>query len=358
MITVKCTYEDGDTVTTGFSGTLEEARAYYVGQVFNLGTVDDHMVRCTAVELVDITFTIDGRTIRATQTDRGYDREPMWDLYEGEELLTKADPLPLAEPPTAELVAHFLHPRVLALVALMAKWGVQQCDDYPDPDEDILAVITAPYETLPGRYAYIHGDETYHFVGTSLTLKQAANDLGSYVGEEYGGNPEGIVDLDTGEEIPFESSIRIVAQPATAGREGMTRRERAVQRIAPLFERYQQASNPRGGEDAETVLADWLSDLMHWAAAEGLDFATAARIAEMHVAAEGDDEEVDDERVDDDADGETDAEEPELYDQVKGWLLAAVGRASNQDDREIVRDAAKDFVDEQDFPSAEWEGGE
>ncbi|MFA5071173.1 MAG: hypothetical protein WC511_02270 [Candidatus Pacearchaeota archaeon] len=53
-ITVKCTYEDGNTITTGFNGTLEEAKKYFEGQSFNFGDTDEHpqdkMVKCVKVE--------------------------------------------------------------------------------------------------------------------------------------------------------------------------------------------------------------------------------------------------------------------------------------------------------------------
>ena len=53
MITIKCTYDDGDTVTTGFNGTLVDARRYYVGQTFNVGLgPDDNIRTCVSVELV------------------------------------------------------------------------------------------------------------------------------------------------------------------------------------------------------------------------------------------------------------------------------------------------------------------
>jgi hypothetical protein len=52
MITVKCHYEDGDTTTTRFNGTMEEATQYYVGNVFNIGTVTDNLQKCVKIEEV------------------------------------------------------------------------------------------------------------------------------------------------------------------------------------------------------------------------------------------------------------------------------------------------------------------
>jgi hypothetical protein len=49
------TFEDGNTLVTGFNGTLEEARAYYVGKFFNHGDTDSHpkdkMVKAIKVEV-------------------------------------------------------------------------------------------------------------------------------------------------------------------------------------------------------------------------------------------------------------------------------------------------------------------
>jgi ribosomal protein L21E len=50
MITVKCTYAKGDTITTRFNGTFQEAEAYFLNRVFNVGTVYDDMQKCIKVE--------------------------------------------------------------------------------------------------------------------------------------------------------------------------------------------------------------------------------------------------------------------------------------------------------------------
>jgi hypothetical protein len=50
MIDVKCTYENGDTTTTGINATLTEARQYFEGNYFNLGVEDDNMQKCIKVE--------------------------------------------------------------------------------------------------------------------------------------------------------------------------------------------------------------------------------------------------------------------------------------------------------------------
>lgn len=50
MLYFKIGFENGDSFETGFNGTLDEARRYYLGRVFNLGAVDDDMQRCNSVE--------------------------------------------------------------------------------------------------------------------------------------------------------------------------------------------------------------------------------------------------------------------------------------------------------------------
>lgn len=52
-ITVKITADDGDTWTTGFNGSLADAKKYYVGKKFNLGRDEDRMVKAVKVELVE-----------------------------------------------------------------------------------------------------------------------------------------------------------------------------------------------------------------------------------------------------------------------------------------------------------------
>lgn len=46
----KIGFKNGDSFTTGFNGSLDDAKAYYLGMVFNLGTVKDDMQCCTSVE--------------------------------------------------------------------------------------------------------------------------------------------------------------------------------------------------------------------------------------------------------------------------------------------------------------------
>lgn len=50
MIKVKCTYDDGDTITTGFNGDFKEAAEYFLGNVFNIGSVKDRFQKCINIE--------------------------------------------------------------------------------------------------------------------------------------------------------------------------------------------------------------------------------------------------------------------------------------------------------------------
>lgn len=52
MITTKATFDDGDTIITRINGTIEDAKAYYLGSVFNLGATSDNLRRCVFVEEV------------------------------------------------------------------------------------------------------------------------------------------------------------------------------------------------------------------------------------------------------------------------------------------------------------------
>jgi hypothetical protein len=52
MKTYKVTFSDGDSLVTGFNGTFEEAVNYYIGNIFNLGSDEDHMVTGIKVEEV------------------------------------------------------------------------------------------------------------------------------------------------------------------------------------------------------------------------------------------------------------------------------------------------------------------
>lgn len=52
MINIKCTYENGNTSTTRVNATIEEAKEYYLGKIFNIGTVEDNLQKCIKVEII------------------------------------------------------------------------------------------------------------------------------------------------------------------------------------------------------------------------------------------------------------------------------------------------------------------
>lgn len=53
MMTVKINYQNGDFEYTRINATPDEARAYYVGKVFNIGSVSDNLQRCTSIEIME-----------------------------------------------------------------------------------------------------------------------------------------------------------------------------------------------------------------------------------------------------------------------------------------------------------------
>ena len=53
MITVKAIFADGDIIVTRINATEAEARAYYVGKVFNLGSVRNNMQKCVGLEVLE-----------------------------------------------------------------------------------------------------------------------------------------------------------------------------------------------------------------------------------------------------------------------------------------------------------------
>lgn len=54
MKTIKVIFADPSyNFTTKINGTKEEILLYYVGNIFNCGTIKDDMQRCTGVEFLD-----------------------------------------------------------------------------------------------------------------------------------------------------------------------------------------------------------------------------------------------------------------------------------------------------------------
>ena len=54
FVTVKAIFENGDSLTSGFNGTLDDARKYYVGERFDLTRDVDNgpeiLAKCVRVE--------------------------------------------------------------------------------------------------------------------------------------------------------------------------------------------------------------------------------------------------------------------------------------------------------------------
>ena len=49
----KIYFDNGQTLKTGFNGSLADAQAYYVGRVFNLGHIKDVMTKGVKVEALE-----------------------------------------------------------------------------------------------------------------------------------------------------------------------------------------------------------------------------------------------------------------------------------------------------------------
>lgn len=52
MITVKCFYENGDSSITNMNCTFDEAKEYFMGKYFNIGTVNDNLQKCVKIQLI------------------------------------------------------------------------------------------------------------------------------------------------------------------------------------------------------------------------------------------------------------------------------------------------------------------
>ena len=50
---IKVIFEDGDFTYTTINGSKEDVRAYYIGTIFNCGTVEDEMKKCIDVEFLN-----------------------------------------------------------------------------------------------------------------------------------------------------------------------------------------------------------------------------------------------------------------------------------------------------------------
>ena len=54
MKTIKATFANGDSITTGINGSEDEIRAHYLGKHFNLGdgAGGDNLQECVSVEIL------------------------------------------------------------------------------------------------------------------------------------------------------------------------------------------------------------------------------------------------------------------------------------------------------------------
>lgn len=53
MIELRVIMENGDYFYTRFNDTEEIASQYYIGKLFNMGTVEDKIVRCVGIEVIN-----------------------------------------------------------------------------------------------------------------------------------------------------------------------------------------------------------------------------------------------------------------------------------------------------------------
>jgi len=54
MKTYKCTYQNGDTIVSGFNGNLKDAEEYFLNKWFNIGIGEyDNMQKCIKVEQIE-----------------------------------------------------------------------------------------------------------------------------------------------------------------------------------------------------------------------------------------------------------------------------------------------------------------
>lgn len=53
MIKIKCYFENGDIIISKINGTIQDAEKYYVGKVFNIGSVADNLQKCIKIEVLE-----------------------------------------------------------------------------------------------------------------------------------------------------------------------------------------------------------------------------------------------------------------------------------------------------------------
>ena len=53
MRTIKVTYDNRDSTITNINGTKSEIKEYYIGNIFNIGTYEDCLVKAVSVEFLE-----------------------------------------------------------------------------------------------------------------------------------------------------------------------------------------------------------------------------------------------------------------------------------------------------------------
>lgn len=53
MIKIKCYFQNGDIIISKINGTIQDAEKYYVGKVFNIGSVADNLQKCIKIEVLE-----------------------------------------------------------------------------------------------------------------------------------------------------------------------------------------------------------------------------------------------------------------------------------------------------------------
>ena len=49
---IKVNFADGDYLFTRFNGSFDEAEKYYIGRIFNIGSVSDNLQPCVSIEKI------------------------------------------------------------------------------------------------------------------------------------------------------------------------------------------------------------------------------------------------------------------------------------------------------------------
>lgn len=53
MRTIKVTFDNGDSIITNINSTESEIKEYYIGNIFNIGTYEDCLVKAVSVKFLE-----------------------------------------------------------------------------------------------------------------------------------------------------------------------------------------------------------------------------------------------------------------------------------------------------------------